>query len=500
MARNKPEELDLSWAKIGRVFRSRAARKAKNNLGVIDLTGASKKTVYRSEKLAKLDAYYESKQYDHLKDWDKSCQEEGDYVAIRQRKPRIIYPFAKTFAERLTAKIVGSSVFPKFRVEDGPNDQELIATVVEESNLPFHLAEPIRRTVATGSSFVRFYIVDGRFKIEVYKTKFCYPKWKENGDLEEVKIQYVYSDPSELDENGDPKKKWYRIDIGENAEILYDNPEYNDEEPIEEVQFNEVSRVEHGMGFVQGQYFRTDESDDGTGFVSDILGFIDEFNYSLSQSSQAVGYNQDPQLILTGIEEEELQNLIRSSQKSWLLRKDSDGKFLESSLTGVDKAMTMRDRVRMDISDITRITLLDPEKIVGSAQSAKAMEILYGPLKDLVDELRTILGPQIRDLVLKMTMAVLHADSMGMETPVFIPHDYEVESMIVKVKWPPLFQQTLEDLEKKVRIATSAASGRLISERTATAFIAEDFGIEDIDLERELIAAQPPPFNPFGGF
>lgn len=486
-----------------RNFRSRAATKAKNNLGVIDLTGKKKTSVYRSEKLAKLDEYYDSRQYDHLMEWDKACQQDGDYVAIRQRKPRVIYPFAKTFSERLTAKLIGQSVFPKFQVTDGPNDQELISAVIEEANLVFHLKEPIRRTVATGSHFVRFYIVDGKFKLESYKTKFCYPKWKENGDLEEVSIKYVFSDHQDLDDNGDPKLKWYRLDIGSMSEILFDSPEFHPEEDPAEVQFKEESRTDHNLGFVQGTYFTTDGTDDGAGFIGDISGFIDEFNYSLSQSSQAVSYNQDPQLILNGIDEEEMQSLIRSSQKSWLLRKDGDGKFLESNLSGVQRAMEMRDRVRLDVSDITRITLLDPEKIVGSAQSAKAMEVLYGPLKDLVDELRSVLGPQIKDLVMKMVTAVLKAAEMGMEIPIFIPAEYVVESMMVKVKWPSLFQQTLEDLQKKVAIASAAKAGGLIQHITAVKFIAEDFGVEDPEAEAAVAkeeAAALAALNPFGGF
>lgn len=472
-----------------------------NNLGIIDKTVKGRPSnVYRSHHLEKLDQFYENRQYDHLADWDQACQESEDFIAIRKRKPRIIFPFASNFSGRLTSKLIGESVFPRFPVEGSPDDQEFIAAVILESNLRSHLLEPFRRTVATGSCFIRFWISGGRYHFKWYKTKFCYPVWQD-GDLESVKIRYVYADENQVDLNGDPKLKWYQLELNKTAEITFDNPDY--EEDVEPT-FNEVSRIEHGLGFVQGQWFRTDEtSEDGYGFISDITTFIDEFNYNLSQSSQALSYNQEPQLAFSKMTEDETANIIRSSTRSWNLGREGDAKFIESDLGGVESAGNFRDKIKTNLSDITRIVVLDPEKIVGSAQSAKAMEVLHGPLKDLVDELRLVVGPQIRELVLRLAIATLKSASNGVEPPLDVEGYTPGEGLLrLKTKWPELFQQTLDDLQKKVAIASGAKNGGLIAPRTATKYVAEDFGVEDIDAEIAEIEAHQAAqaaMNPFSG-
>ena len=250
---------------------------------------------------------------------------------------------------------------------------------------------------------------------------------------------------------------------------------------------------------MQGEWFSTTGDGDGYGVVSDITDFIDEINYSLSQSSQAVSYNQDPQLTLNKLDESEMEGLIRSSTKAWNLGRDGEARFLESNLSGVERAIELRDRMSQNIQDIARIVLLDPEKIVGSAQSAKAMEVLHGPLKDMVDELRIPIGDSMKKLVLKMGIATLLASKQGIDTPIIIPPGYQPTSLDIQLDWPPIFQQTIEDLQKKVQVAVSAASGNIISRKTATTFIAKDFGIMDVEAEHQEIAAQPV-FNPFGGF
>lgn len=492
----------FAWAKraAGKMF-SRSARRVRNNLGIIDKSDQIDPNVFRDPNLEWLDSYFENRQYDHLQPWEEAANETEDYVQIRQRRPRIIYPFAKNLSDRVVAKIVGESVFPKFTIEDSPDDQLFLQAVIDESNLRYHLSTPLKRAVATGSCFVRFYIIDGKYKIQWYKAKYSYPVFRENGELESLSIKYVFVDKNDTDDKGEPRKKWFRLDLGSEADITFNTPDYDrDREP----EFVEVSRTEHGFGFVQGEWFRNSEdSMDGCGFIEDVYDFIDEFNYSLSQSSQAIGYNQDPQLTLTEMDETEVDTLIRSATKHWNLGRKGKAEFLEAGLGGVEHALEMRTRVGQHISDITRITILDPEKIVGNAQSAKAMEVLYGPLKDVIDELRMVLGPQIKNLLLKMAIATMEANAQGIVGPIVLPKGYVLTSLDVKTKWPALFQQTLEDLAKKVGVAGTAKLQGLIQSATATRFVAEDFGVEDVEAEVKAVQAEQAAaaaLNPFGGF
>lgn len=484
---------------------SRAERKAAGRLGTVNLSGPqgdyNDSKIFRDPKLEGLDAYYENRQYNHLGPWDVAKYPTGEYIPVRCRRPRIQVAFARTLSARVTAKILGGTQFPAINLKESPNDQEFLRAVVRESGLKVAVLEPIRRAVNTGSVFIRWYLAGGAMKVEHYDAKYCWPEFQQNGELESVRIQYVYTDKSETDSHGNYKRKWYRLDLFTDREILYDNPEYNPDSKSEP-EFTPVETVQHDLGFVQGRWFRTEkkkDSPDGYGLIEDLTDFIDEICYSLSQSSQSVSYNQDPQLTLKNVDEEEMNSLIRSAMKSWNLGKDGEAKFLESNLSGVQRAMELRDKVRLNIQDVARVALLDPEKIVGSAQSAKAMEVLHGPLKDLIDELRAVFERDMKMMVIQMGLTILMSAEKGIDVPIVIPAGYTPQTLDFELKWPPLFQQTIEDLQKKVAVAVAASNASIISRKTALRFIAEDFGVEDLEAEAADIAAQPV-FNPFGGF
>lgn len=485
---------------LGRItdrFQHRGAMKDMRNQGYTSVTEQSG-GVHRNAALERFDAYYENRQYDDLVDWDNDEDAYGEAIPLRQRKPRLQLAFAKTLSERLTAKLIGDAVFPAMIIPDAPEDQEFIKAVVRESKLKAELLEPVRRALNTGSIFIRFHIVAGTYKIQWYHAKYCYPVFQANGELDSIVVKYVYDDPEDKKADGSPKKKWYKLELGTLKETLYDNPEYQKNvEPV----FTPVKEVVHEMGFVQGEWFRPrpkQNSVDGDGLVEDLMDFIDELCYSLSQSSQAVAYNQDPQLIFKKITEDEMGSIVRSVKKSWNIGQ-GEASFLESDLTGVKTAIDFRDKIRLNVQDISRVVLLDPEKIVGSAQSAKAMEVLHGPLKDLIDELRTPVGTFLTKLVLKIAMATLIANQQGIEVPVLLPPKWAPTSLAIELDWPPIFQQTMDDLQKKVQVAAAASSANLISRETALRFIAKDFGIENIEEEVAKVNAQPI-INPFGGF
>lgn len=478
----------------------RLQRMAQQNLGIV-MTGSVKKQMYRTDKLNLLDSYYENQQYGNLAPFDTDTDSLGNHIPLRKRAPRIKFAYAKTLAQRVASKLVGLKSFPAFTIPDSPDDEEFFKLVISESKLRSRIIEPVRKCLAVGSVFVRFKIVEATFKIDYYDSKYCYPEFQENGQLERVVVKYVYTDKTDLDSKGNPKRKWFKMELNTMSEILFDNPEYDPAEKSEP-KFEVVDEVEHGFGFVQGEWFRTAEkpgSPDGYSLIEDITDFIDELNYNISQSSKAISYNQDPQLVFKGMTTDEVGDVVRSSSKSWQLGRDGDASFIESNLVGAEKALALRDKVKNHIGDISRVLLLDPEKIVGSAQSGHAMEVLHGPFVDLVEELRPMFGDSIKALVLKMGLACLLAKSLGMDSPIQFPPGYRPKSVDIIIKWPEVFPLTIEDMQKKVSLATSAHTGRLISRFTAMRYIQEIFDIKNLDEEAAQIDKEPV-INPFGGF
>ena len=488
----------------GRFFPDRRrANRAEKRLGVVSTTNevigiSNKIKKVRDPRLDKLDEYFHGRQYKHLIDWVEAAAQDP-YVPIRRRRPLVNYNLAKVLANRVSSKLVGKEVFPKIQVEDDPDTEQFLTLLVKISKAQAKLVESMRFMGVSGSVLCRFFFQGGVLKIENYNSKHCYPQFLPNGDLQFCKIQYVFTDLDDVDENGKPKQKWFRMDLGQFADILYDNPEYKENvEPA----FQEIARADHGLGFVQGEWFRTTEdqhSPDGMSLIEDILEFIDELNYSLSQSSQAIGYNQDPQTIIKNMDEEELNQLVRSSQKAWNMGREGDASFLESNLGAVERAQENRDRMRVVIQDIVRVILLDPEKVVDHAQSGRAMEVLHGPMVELINELRPQVEDRITSLITKMAITTLILNQQGVPVPINIPPGYRPKSLSIQLNWPPIFPRTTQDLRDKISAVTMATNANLISRETGLRKIAKDFDVENVEEEIQRINTQPV-FNPFGAF
>lgn len=477
---------------------SRIQQQIKSTLGIISADQMNQAKKFRDPDLDILDAYYENRQYSNLPKWDEAIEQE-DYVPVRKRQPRIKYNLAKVLVDKVAAKLVGNAVFPTFVIEDDTDDTEFFRFVQKAANFKLNMLEPVRHMLLSGSSFVRFQLIDGQLIMEHANSKYCYPVFDAKGELSEIEIKYVFDDVDDKDGKGDPKKKWYRLLLSQTSDILFDNPEY--QEGVSPT-FAVVEQVDHNLGWVQGEWLRTSKhkfSPDGYSIIGDILDFIDELNYSLSQSSQAVGYNQEPQLGVKGMDEDEIDSLIRSSQKAWNLGREGEAAFIESDLQGVDMADKVRGSMRNNMLDVVRVVLHDPEQIQGNAQSGKAMEILHAPLVELVDELRLILEPSMRNLLIKMGMTLLELNSRGEETALEIPKGYMPSSLDLVANWPPIFPLTLDDITKKVAAAVQVSTANIISRETCTRWLAQYFGVEDIEEELSKIASQPQ-LNPFGSF
>ncbi len=477
---------------------SRLRRIAQNQLGVIMTDDMNQVRQFRSEHLDLLDRYYENTQYDDLQDWDEAVSH-AEYVQIRKRKPRVIYNLPKAMVDKVAAKLIGESAFPKFVIEDDEDDTAFLRIVQKACKYRRALITPIKHLLISGAVFVRYYIINGNVKIEYAKSKYCYPQFDANGELQQVEIKYVYEDQNDRDEKGTPRQKWYRLILDKTSDVLFDNPPYKaGVRPT----FNEVARADHGLGWVQGEWMVTHEDKfdyDGYSLFGDILGFIDDMNYSMSQSSQAAQYNQEPQLTVNGLDEDEVDRLIKSSEKAWNLGKEGEAGYLETDMAGVQATGELRDKFRNLALEVARVVMHDPEKIMGSAQSGKAMEILYAPLVELIDELRCVIEPNITQLLVKIGMTCLHYNALGEETVVITPPGYMPESLDITVQWPQIFPPTLQDMQAMATIATSLSQAMIVSRESLTRWIASSTPIID-NAEEELakIAAEPI-LNPFGG-
>jgi hypothetical protein len=481
------------WAQRFRNTRTRD--RVQNNLGIVHAPGTVRR--YRVDWLNELDKYYDGTQYDDLIDWDLA-NESKEYLPVRQRKPRVRFRLAKRMADEIGSKLFGEKVAPQFGVEDDPDTTYFLGLVEKASRFRLKMMAATIKACTSGSCFARFYFAEGHPVIEIYASKWCYPVFSVSGELQEITVRWVWTDTMELDNTGKPREKWGQLYLSKDRDVLFDTPAVESgADPV----FNEVGAIDHGLGFVQGEWFRTTDElgvPDGQSIIEPAISFFSEMDYSASQSSQAISYNQEPIPLISGLDVDSIDELIKSSTRGWNLGREGDAKFLESNLAAVQRAMEFRDKIRLGLQDVTRILLMDPEKMVGHAQSGKSLEVLHGPLLDVVYMLRESFGPTLSRMMSKMaTVAyMLGRANAGIIT---VPPGWSPASLDPTVTWPDVFPETVEDLQKKVSVGVAAANASIVSRETITRWLAKSFGIEDVEAEVAKVAAQPI-LNPFGSF
>lgn len=227
---------------------------------------------------------------------------------------------------------------------------------------------------------------------------------------------------------------------------------------------------------------------------------MDSLNYNLSQSDKAVLYGQDPQLIVSGMDEDEIDHLIKSSGKGWNVGREGQAQFLEVGGSGVATGKEHRMDIKKDIQDVARVIMLDPEKIVGSAQSAKAMEVLHGPLVELVNQMRPHVERGIIKLNQKALAALVLMNQRGMPLIFNMPPQYQPQSLDITAIWPPIFPPTTQDKQQIVSLFIQLASGNIMSRETVLKnLLAQipDLDVDDMELELQRVNTQQQ-FNTFG--
>lgn len=472
---------------------SRSQKRADNILGVTQ--NGINKYKNRSYKLDKVYSHIHSKQYDHLPDWKDSCEMGESFRPVLKRKPSIIFPFAKVFQDRVATKLIGRSSFPKFQIAEDPQTEFFLDIVERSVSFSSKMLEVAKDLVSYTSAFCRIKMVDGILRLEDFNSNYCYPQFDAAGNLESLEIKYVY-ETEEIDQaTGKMICRWYKQELTKTADTLFDNPIYKaDSEP----EFQIVETVEHNLGFVQGEWFKWGDdlhSPDGNDepVVCQIEGFIDAINYNLSQRAQASGYGMEPQLTINGLTEDETDDLIKSSSKAWLMGREGKASYLEVSGSGLESGKNVSDDIMKFAQHAARIVFLDPEKMVAGAQSGKAMEVMHGPMIELINELRPWMEKGMISLLQKMVMVIVSYQAQGYETMYQTPEGWMPSSLDITAQWPPIFEMTIQDMQQTLMLAVQASNANIISRQSALKWLGSrglDFGVEDIELEQQLINTQ----------
>ena len=472
---------------------ARVQKLVRQNLGIIRADqadiGIHKKE--RRDDLLKYETYYNSSQYDDKISWDEAL-DSPYHVPNNQRKPTVLYPLPKIIVDRLKSKLVGERVFPEFKIQEDENTNEILKYILKMTKFKGKIDSVIRDLLIYGSAFIRIKLVDGVLMLEGYNPNHCWPKFDKNEQLESLEIRFVFEKLVDYK----MQKYWYKLELTKNSDILYDNPKFD---PGSVPVFSVKERVNHNLGFVQGEWVKSTYSPreiDGESVIKDIISFSDCLNYLLSMSDSAAKYNIDPQTVFTGLQAEELKGLTKSKEKAWTLGPTGQAQFLETNGNGVDGAMNFSGDMMQRVQDATRVILHDPEKFSMHAQSGKALEVINGPMIDKISEIRNFVEPFLTTLITKLLGVFIIYNRKG-EIPLSpLPADFTPKSLNLVVEWQPVFPMSTQDLNDLVNLYTSMTNANLISRETALQKLAGTFDIEDIEGEVHKVNTQQQ-FNSF---
>jgi hypothetical protein len=258
------------------------------------------------------------------------------------------------------------------------------------------------------------------------------------------------------------------------------------------------STAEHRLGVFPGVWVQNKpvvENEDGDPDCQGAWQAFDTIDRLLSQMNKALLLNLDPTLVLK-IDPKELLAMggaVRKGSDNALNVGTGDAKYLEMVASGVEAGHKLCDRLKQNVLDVTRCVLVDPEKLSGAAQSAKAMEYIYAPMLEQADELRSQWGdngviPMLR--LIELMARKFHgveADQDGKRVILQLDLPKKADGTVrvlgpggwIRLKWGAYFQPTETDKQIQIANIIAAKTGGLIDEATAVNAGAPIFGVQD---------------------
>lgn len=385
----------------------------------------------RYTRLSILDRLLDGTLYDDLPAafYDEE-DEQGKYIPLENRRPCVQFNLPMYVAKTTARKLFAGNHTPKLIHEKDEVVQKL-KTLANSSNL-FYFMLQASIWGSVGSVCATFKIVEEKFLIEIWRSRFCWPQFALDGQLESLRIAYLVRNLPEggKDEEGDPikadKHYWFIRDLDGTAEKNYVpikdyrwNPIDGDNTRLHLLPEDEDGEVAHNLGFIPavwGINLAGGEMPDGASTFAPAISMALDMDYTMSQIGRGVRYNAAPTTAIIG----EITDESGYDRSKMILHlkagiKDAagmtvgtgDAKLLEMTGGSVDASLKYVAFLRKMALETCAAARKDPTTTKGP-MSGKAVEALDDQFVDLVQELRTSMGDTFMlTLVKKMLLAGL---------------------------------------------------------------------------------------------
>jgi hypothetical protein len=425
--------------------------------------------------------------------------------------------------DRFTGLLFSEGRYPVVQVEDDPESTDFIQAIFDDS-----LFGGVLHTARTfggrmGSSLVTYRLIDGRFTYEAHSPKTIQEViWLDRSRFTPlgVLIQYLTVREVEvLNRDGMPTGQVESVPylcrriIDEEFDLVFKPAPIKDPRELPQLELDPEQSWHHRLGYFPGVWIQNLPDQEEVDGISDCEGAFEMFDTVdrlYSQANFAILANMEPTLVLS---RNELLDKIQApvmtgSDQALNVGMGGSANYLEISGEGIRMGLDFAASLRQAALDRVQCVLVDPDKISGAAQSAKAIEYLYAPMLEKAGRLRAQYGQAIRDLVdgtLRTARNFLDPDKYeGNAKPFFkLPPRVERRDAdpknpdadpniqlirrqpgrggVVSVKWGAFFSPTIQDVQISTASIALAKTSKLIDSDTAVRQAAPLFGQQDSD-------------------
>jgi hypothetical protein len=415
--------------------------------------------------------------------------------------------------------------------------EQLLAELVDQMRLRSGMRTALRGGLIVGSGVTILSVRKGRFRAEYPRAEHCWPTFVPEGDGEVESLVWCYRfNKLVTDDRGElvERPHFFRRDVTATEYVVYQDALIESGKPVRWVRDEEQSRV-HGLGFCPVVWTRNlceefSGSVDGEAIYNDFFDEFDALNLAYSQRHRGINYWGSPQPWETGVKGDDGPAAAARTAGTQRKRKD-DGGFsaptsggdaaraiavdevwqyenpeaqvglLETTGKAFESATKHVDDIKGRILEATSVVLHDAAAVNEKGElSGKALALLFAPLLALVDELRDCWWPHGLRAVLQMALRMVAV--LAVTATIFLPRVGEVARILQRFMvqaegekvWcpPPLtpiwgrfFSPSEAEVKASVDAAVAAQDGGLIAPKTAASYVADDFGVRDVEAELE---------------
>lgn len=416
--------------------------------------------------------------------------------------------------------------------------EELVTALINQMRLRSGARTALRSGLITGSGITVLSVQRGRFLLKHPRAEHCWPTFlpESNGEVES--ITWCYRFDKLVEERGELMQRphFFRRDITTTETVVYQDAPIETGKSVRWVRDEEQTRA-HGLGFCPVVWTRNlceefDGSMDGEAIYDGLFGEFDALNLALSQRHRGINYWGSPQPWETGVKDGEGPAAAARTAGTQRKRKDDGGYsapaaggeaaraisvdevwqyesheaevgLLETTGKAFEAASKHVKDIRSRILETCNVVMHDADQLTTRGDiSGKALALLLAPLLGLVDELRDCWWPYGVRAILEMALRMVAV--LAPTKAIFLPRVGEVAQILQRFLvqdedrklWcpPPLtpiwgryFSPSEEELKATVETAIKAKDGGLITDKTAASYVADDFGVHNVEAELEEV-------------